>query len=142
MKRYAALCKLMIVILFFVVGSYCIGVVQQDEFSVNSLQKTISTVGGMTCSLAAYCYKLGLEVFIQLQKFFYHQENNVKIQAVAVHDEQQSEDFYLDNEKCSGDGKEDCLFNQRFFGDSYFAVGPENIDPLLSFDYSQDPVVK
>lgn len=43
------------------------------------------------------------------------------------------ENFYVDYDKClEQDGKQACLANEQFFGDSYYGVGSENVDSVFT----------
>lgn len=76
------------------------------------------------------CYYIGF-------KGYFFQKPAVVIQQLS----EDQEAFYRDSDKClPGPGLENCLSNEEFFSETYFAYGDENVDSVLNNDYSNDPI--
>ncbi|MBP6869952.1 hypothetical protein KBC04_03660 [Candidatus Babeliales bacterium] len=145
MKRYGALRKIMIMVLLSILGSYCIGADDYKNQLKDSFHHAVDSSYLMAKSVGGYCQKLWSELVEKAQEVWYGKDDqSVEIQRAIVKQDptvDSREDFYLDYEKCT-DGAGDCAFNEHFFGDTYYATGPENFDPAVNFDYSKDPITE
>ncbi len=133
MKTYGAVRKLMFILVLSILGSYCIGVDQQSHVKVAESYDVMKSTYGLVFSVGTYCYKLWSEILSKVMSAFDNNHNeSVKIQMVE-------ENMHGNNDSCT-DGKEDCIYNEEFFNDSWI-TGKVDEDPTTHLDIDGDPIV-
>lgn len=141
MEKYGALRKLLVILLFSCVGLYSFGSIDDKENFKNRAYQAVDSVVSVSKSVGSYCQKLWLELVGKVRSYFYaYEDHRVVIQKADVSEKDDHLSFYEDYDKCT-DGLDDCRYNEQFFGDTYYATGPANIDSL-KIDYSDDPIVE
>lgn len=139
-------------VLLSILGSYCIAISE----AVNTIHEQNNDCVSLSClgdraghaifSIGEYLYTLSLQAITSVTNFFSPDSQNVTIQMheslrapVKKTPEEQDDSYYIDSDKCTGKNNKDCLFNAKFFGDTYFGTGTKNFDETLNIDYSEYP---
>ena len=123
-------------------ASYLVGSTNYQEQFKDAAHHAIDCSVSALKLVSEYCKHLWQNFVVQTQNFFSQQKNDtVEIQKINMHNDKNPsddhEDFYLDYDKCT-DNTEACRFNEQFFSDTYYAIGPKNIDAALHIDYPKD----
>lgn len=132
MKKYGSIRKVMLMVLLSILGSYCIGSDLPEDTKMNSYDIVMQSAYGFMQSIGTYCHKLWSEIAGKVYSIFYtHDDHKVMIQSI--------DDGVHGNEASCTDGRDDCVYNNRFFNDSYI-TGNLDVDPTTHLDWDSDPM--
>lgn len=133
MKKYGAVRKVLLMVLLSILGSYCIGSDLPENKKMNSFDIVMQSTYGMVQSIGAYCHKLWSEITGKMHSFFYSKKDDHKVVIQLV------DDSVHGNEAYCTDGRNDCVYNNRFFNDSY-VTGALDEDSTTHLDWDSDPI--